>query len=123
MADIHILTGDGIEQWTIAAHYAIPDTTNEVSVNYRTALINSGLGGTSQLAEGTGAGQITTAEMAQIAAGELFEYTFSFYAESGATTNAQLLSAVRNEYNGRQSRVIASLQRRLKYYGWSGSAA
>jgi hypothetical protein len=123
MADIHILTGDGIDNWTVACHYPVADTDNEVSVSYRTAIVNSGLGGTSQMTEGTGPGQITTAELAQIAAGELYEHTISFPAESGATSNAELLTAVRAEYARHNTRVVDRLRRALKYYGWSGSAS
>ena len=122
MADIHIVTGNGIDKWTIIAHYPVPDVLNEVSVSYRIALVNSRLGGTSQLVEGTEPGQITTAELAQLAAGELFEFAVSFYAESGATNNTELVAAVRAEYAKHQTREIDSLKGKLKYFGWSGAA-
>jgi hypothetical protein len=122
MPDIHILAGDGLNQWTVVCHYPIAEADNEVSVSYRTALVNSGLGGTSALAEGTGPGQISTAELAQVEAGELFEYTLSFPAESGATNNAELLAAVRAEYARHETRVINALQKRLRYYGWAGAS-
>ena len=122
MSDIHILTGDGRGEWTVVCHYPIADVTNQVSVSYRTALVNSGLGGTSALTEGTGPGQISTAELAQVAAGELYEHRFSFPAESGATNNAELLAAVRAEYARHQDRVVVGLQKRLRYYGWAGAS-
>ena len=122
MADIHILTGDGRDVWTYVFHYAVPDTTNAVSVSYRTALVNSELGGASTMTEGTGDGQITTAELAQITGGELFEYSRGWLAESGATNNTELLANVRAEYVRLESIVLSSLQKRLRYYGWSGAS-
>ena len=70
MADMHVIDGDGNRGYKVAMHIAVPNTNNAVGVNYRTALVNSGLGGT-QLTEGAGAGQITTAEKAQVDAGEV----------------------------------------------------
>ena len=121
--DIHVLTGDGLGVWTLAFHFAVADADNEVGVNYRTALINSGLGGTSAMAEGTGAGQITTAELAQVAAGELYEYSISVPLESGATNNAEMLATARAMYARDETRVLAALQKRLRYYGYTGSKA
>ena len=122
MADIHILTGNGRDTWTYAFHFLVADAVNAVGVNYRTALVNSGLGGTSMMMEGSGSGQITTAELAQIVAGELFEYSRGWLAESGATDNAELLTNVRAEYVRLESIVLNSLQKRLRYYGWSGAS-
>jgi hypothetical protein len=122
MADIHILNGDGGGSWTYVFHVAVPDTTNAVSVSYRTALVNSSLGGVSVMDEGTGPGQITTAELAQLAAGELFEFSRGWLAESGATNNAQLLVNLRAEYVRVTPLVLSQLQNRLKYYGWSGAS-
>jgi hypothetical protein len=122
MADIHILAGDGRNRWNFAFHYTVPDTANAVGVNYRTALVNSELGGTSVMTEGAGDGQIAPAELAQIVAGELFEYSQPWLAESGATNNTELLANVRAEYTRLQSVVTNNLQKRLRYFGWSGAA-
>ena len=120
--DIHILSGDGRGQWTMVCHFAVPDILNEVGIGYRQVLINSGLGGMSQMVEGTGPGQISTAELAQIEAGEIYEYVQSWPAESGATTNAEMLADVRAEYARLQPFVLIKLQERLRYYGWAGAA-
>ncbi len=120
MADIHVLAGDGKSRWSIVAHFAVPDASNSVSVNWRTALVNSGLGGSS-LIEGTGAGQITAAELAQVNAGALFEHHFQFLAESGGSSNLELQAALRSEYAKHETAVLASLQRRLKYFGHTES--
>lgn len=123
MADIHVLLGDGIDKWTLVFHFAIASANNAVSINYRTALVNSGLGGTSSMVEGSGAGEITTAELAQVAAGELFEHRLSLPLESGATDNAEMLASARAMYARDETRIVAELQRRLKYYGFTGSKA
>jgi hypothetical protein len=123
MADIHVLAGDGLGLWTIVLHFAVPNQDNNVSVNYRTALINSGLGGTSSMVEGDGPDEITTAELAAVTAGELFEYIEAFLAESGATNNAEMLAAAQAMYAARETPVLNKLKRMLRYYGYTGSAA
>lgn len=121
MADIHVLAGDGLRYWTLVFHFAVPDQTNNVNVSYRTALINSGIGGTSQMTEGTGPGQITTAELALIQAGELYEFSLPFLAESGATNNAELLTAIRAEYAKHEAPVLNHLKKKLRYYGYEAA--
>ena len=123
MADIHVLSGNGLGKWALVFHFAMPDQDNNVTINYRTALINSGLGGTSTMTEGEGPGQITSAELAQIQAGELYEYSASFPVESGATNNTELLTSIQAAYARGLSAVIARLQRQLRYYGYTGSAS
>ena len=120
--DIHILAGDGGSAWVYAFHYAVPDVVNAVGVRYRVALVNSGLGGASVMDEGDGPGQISASELAQIVAGELFEYSRGWLAESGATNNAELLANVRAEYDRLESVLLGQLQKRLRYYGWSGAS-
>ena len=51
MSDIHILAGNTSGEWQAVFHVAVPDANNAVSVNYRTALVNSGLGGSSTMEE------------------------------------------------------------------------
>lgn len=121
MADIHVLAGDGLRYWTLAFHFAIPDQDNNVGVSYRTALVNSGLGGTSQMVEGAGVGQITTAELTSIQAGALYEFGLSFLAESGATNNAELLAAIRAEYAKHEGPVLNYLRKQLRYYGYTAA--
>jgi len=121
MSDIHILTGNG-QKWTIVFHFAVPDQNNNIGVNYRTALVNSRLGGTSMMAEGTEAGQIATAELALIAADEIYEHSEQFLAESGATNNTEMLAAAQALYVSRETTVLTALQKRLRYFGYAGSA-
>lgn len=121
MADLHVLAGDGLYRWPLVMHFPVPDQDNEVGVNYRVALVNSGLGGTS-MAEGTGPGQITTAEKTAIEAGEVYEHSIQFLAESGASTLPELLAAAQEAYAREKARVTAELQKRLRYYGFEGDA-
>lgn len=121
MADIHVLAGNGLGYWALALHFAVPDQDNNVSVSYRTALVNSGIGGVSQMTVGVGAGQITTAELASIQAGELYEFSLQFPAESGATNNAELLTAIRAQYARHEAPVLNRLQKRLRYYGFTAA--
>lgn len=121
MADMHVLAGDGLHRWPLIMHFPVPDADNEVSVNYRVALVNSGLGGT-RMVEGIGPGQITTAEVALIDAGEVYEHGIQFLAESGASTLPELLTAAREAYAREKARVTTELQKRLRYYGFEGSA-
>lgn len=121
MSDIHVLTGDGLGSWTIVFHFPVPDQDNNVSVGYRVALVNSGLGGISVMTEGDGAGQVASAELAQIAAGEVYECSQPFLAESGATDNAEMLVSARAMYEAREPVVLARLRKQLRYFGYTGS--
>jgi len=123
MSNIHILTGDGKNKWTAVFHIAVPDTNNSVSVNYRTGLINSGLGGTSTMAEGDGPGQITTAELAQIASGELYECSVPLLIETGGTSVPELRTMLRSQYTKKKNAVLSDLQTRLRYFGHTESEA
>lgn len=121
MADIHVLAGGGRDRWTLLFHFAVPDQNNNVDVSYRTALVNSNLGGVSSMAEGTGPGQIATAELALLQAGELYEFSLSFLAESGATNNAELLAVIRAEYTKHEIPVLSRLRKQLRYYGYTAA--
>ena len=116
MSDMHVLAGDG-KQWSVVMHFAVPDANNAVSVNYRLALVSSGLGGTTQLTEGTGPGQIEAAEKTQVEGGEVYEHRDTFLVESGGTASAELRASLRQFYAREKDNVIAGLQRRLKYFG------
>ena len=122
MADIHVLSGDGIDDWNLIFHFTVPNVNNNVGINFRTAIVNSGLGGTSTMTEGDGPGQITSAELAQIQAGILYEYSTPFPAESGATNNTQLLAAIQAAYAIHHEIVMDRVENTLRYFGFTGSA-
>lgn len=122
MADIHVLTGNG-SQWQVLMHLPIPNAENAVGVNYRLALVNSGLGGTSAMTEGDGYGQITAAELIQINNGELYEHPLQFQVEGNGADLGAIRDALRAAYARELSLTIAALQERLRYYGHTESQA
>lgn len=122
MADMHILRGDGCHLWAVVCHFLIPDVNNVPGVSYRAALVASGIGGTTAMIEGAGAGQITTAEKAKIETGEVYERPFSLCLESGGT-NAEQRVMLRDHYATKEPVVIAELQSKLRYWGHTEAAA
>ena len=105
-------------------HIAVPDADNSVSVNWRTALVNSGLGGITSLPDGDGNnGTISAAEKALIAAGEVLEHVMSARLESGGTSLAQQRTALRAWYAKAKTTVVSDLQTKLRYYGHNESEA
>lgn len=117
MSNYHVLTGrpDG-NAYSVVFHIPIPSANNRVGVNYRTALVNSGLGGVTSLVEGSGPGQIATAEKTQVLAGELFEVVEEFHTQPGETA-AQLQARVDARYTALVAQTQAALQGRLAYFG------
>lgn len=81
MSRLHILASGHC-----VLHEPVPPGNNAAGVPWRTALVNSGMGGTSVMPTGTGPGQITAAELAQIAAGALYETAFEFVRDPNWTT-------------------------------------
>ncbi len=116
MAIMHILTGNGIE-YQVVMHFDVPVGSNSVGNSWGDVLINSGWGGTTQLVEGTGLGEITPAEKIAIEAGAVHEHSGSFRVESGGTSNDELQTSLREFYDLEEIRVINNLKRVLKYFG------
>jgi len=123
MSDIHILTASDRHIYNVVMHFAVPDTTNPAGTNYRTALVNSGIGGSTALTEGVGAGQISTLEKSQVEAGELYEHRVSFNAEGNGQGAPEIREALRAFYTSEKTRKINELQNRLKYFGHLESQA
>ena len=126
MSDIHIqkATPDGIN-YVVVFHVPVPNTNNNVGVNHRTALLNSGLGGTTILKDGDGTnGTISAAEKTSITNGSVYEIVVGNYpAKSGGTSNAQLRATVRALYASENNRFQAELLNILSYFGHTDSAA
>lgn len=128
MADITVLTGNNSNEWTLVLHFPVPDVNNSAGINFRTALVSSGIGKQeggrrTVLPPGNGiGGTISTAEEAQLDAGERFEHVKSFRAESGGTSNAQLRSSFRGCYASENVKVQANMASRLRYFGHTESA-
>lgn len=118
MADMHILDGPGRDRVRIAMHIPITDLNNDVAVSYRTALVRSGLGGTTVLPDGDGNdGTISAAEKAAITSGQIIEYIEEVLIESDGTAQAKRVAAAREAYSKAKTRVQAHIQNRLRYYG------
>ena len=117
MADIHVLTGRK-STWDLVLHIAVPDADNSVGVNYRDALIASGLGGTTSLPDGDGsAGTISDAEKILIEAGQIVEHRVSIRLESGGDSDANRRDAIRAKYASEEVSYLAIIQKHLPYYG------
>lgn len=115
MSKIHVLeTIHGIAN--VVLHTNTPAGNNSVGIAWKEAGLNSGKLGTTMLTEGTGAGQITTAEKAQVESGDVIEIVDSIHVESGGATADsidELAGPIINEYE-------AELQRKLNYFGYTG---
>ncbi len=121
MADIHILTGTSKDSWNVVLHIPVPNGTNHVGVNWRTALLESGLGGTTRLTEGTEKWEITTAEKAQVEAGEVYEHPAQFRVEANGLPDANIRLQLQEWYATAKDQVITKLQSQLKYFGHTES--
>ena len=111
MSRLHILAGG-----QCLLHETVPLGNNAAGVPWRTALINSGMGGRTILASGTGPGQIATAESTQIASGELYEISFRFESPPGASA-AQLNAAMDAQIANLSAETQARLASELRLYG------
>jgi hypothetical protein len=119
---MHVLTGDGDRRWTIVMHIPVPGppAVNSVGVNWREAVLNSGLGGTTSLPDGDGTvGTISAAEKALVNAGELYEYRATTEIDGQGTDNISRQALLRALYADTSAKVLADLQRRLKFYGYT----
>lgn len=128
MSDIHVSVGNNDGEIQLVMHFPVPDVNNDVGVNFRLALINSGIGLNEEtgrrtiLNVGTSAGEINPAEEALIDAGELFEGVV-FTRVPDSASGAELIALVQSEYTRSNSRVQQEIGARLRYFGHTLSAA
>ncbi len=130
MADIYILTGNNSNTWTVVMHFAVPNTNNAVGVNFRDALVASGIGLDTETnrrtilptGDDTG-GTISTAEEALLDSGARFEHVSSYRIESGGTSNADLQASIREFYTAENTRVQNVNANVLRYFGHTESAS
>ncbi len=109
--------------YNVLFHVPIPSANNRVGVNYRVALVGSGIGGTTVMVEGNGTGLITTAEKTSITNGSLLEVAETIHTHPGETavaltTRINARYAALAEVNGS---FLLNLRRRLEY--WGGASA
>lgn len=118
MSDIHTLLTDEAGNVQLIFHIAVPNSNNSVAVNYRTALVRSGLGGTTRLIDGDGTGgTIAAAEKTSVQSGAIYEHLVMFPVATGGSTAPQLQATIRALYATESAKVLAALARQLKYFG------
>ena len=125
MADYHVLTGSN-RSVRVAMHFPTPVGNNEVGVLWSTALLNSGVGGTTVLRDSTtgdpttaGPGEISDNNKTAIEAGLLYELV-AMLKLNGDETNAQKVAAVESLYTRHQSTATGRIADQLRYFGFSG---
>ena len=97
MSALHILDQDN-GQFRCVAHQAVPEGSNTAGVTWKNVILGAGLNVTF-MTEGTLPGQISTAEKAQVAAGDVVEAAFTIPLHSGGTSNAQIDAYTLAEFN------------------------
>ena len=120
MSQWHVLSGsnDG-NSYTVAFHVPVPSVVNRAGINYQTALVNSGLGGKTVMTTGTGPGQITSAELAEIQSGAVYEYLYQ-YGTNPSNTQAQdaaALGTLYTQFATAGGPVLGPLEKQLTYFG------
>lgn len=116
MSKLHVLEASGVpNMYRVILHEATPVGNNSAGVSWASALVGSGAAKT-RMIEGSGPGQITTAEKAAVEAGTTVEGEFYFQDNPGdnaATRNAAL--------DTHATRYLAILQAeiaiKLKWFG------
>lgn len=116
MSSVHVLDGDG-HSYRVVAHFAMPAGNNSAGVAWKAAALAAGLTGTTVLPTGNGPGQIDSAELAQVQAGDVAEIVVSVLPESGGTNNATRQATVSAQIAVAVADAQADWQRRLRYYG------
>lgn len=113
MAAIHVLEGDG-QRYRVVAHITTPAGSNKVGNTWAACIAAAGLT-TSVLPTGTGLGQITSAEVAELAAGTKFEVVVTVDVPGAGLTQAKIAALVQTAVNDELQR----LKNRFDYYGYT----
>ena len=118
MANWTALTGDKFANaFRIAYLIPIPNTNNRSGVNYRTALLASGIGGKTVRADGDGTnGTISSADKTLITTGAAYEYVEDFPTNPGLNVS-QLAAAVDAKFTALTTIVQGELANQLQYFG------
>lgn len=114
MSKVHLLRNLGNKQYEVVMHAAIPAGNNLAGHSWQSVWIAAGMN-TTRLTTGSGPGQISAEEAAQIAAGSVMEFMCILPAESGGATQESLDSMVDRHLAG----CLVYLGDMLKYYGYS----
>jgi hypothetical protein len=122
-ADVHVLTADKNGNYRVVKHEAIPGGNNLAGVTWKSAYIEwkktRNEDGTissvdSMLTEGTGTGQITAAERAQVRSGDVMEIVFPIPARQAVSS-----ARVTEEVSAKVTEYLANLAVTLKWYGYT----
>ena len=120
MASYHVLAGDEAgNRFSVAYHFDIPGSgNNRAGVQWRAALIASGIGGSTILADGDGSGgTISAAEKAAVQSGAVLEMVEQFDTHPGETA-LQLRARLDARHAALATATLAKLQARLTYFGY-----
>lgn len=115
MARMHVLESAGNNTYNVVVHAPTPAGNNSAGVPWTTALQNSGRA-VSQMEVGTGPGQITSAEHAQVIAGTVIETTFQ-WGDNPTWTNQQRLEDLDIRATQAVNEVLARYAAILKFFG------
>jgi hypothetical protein len=113
MSNYHVLTTNAPDsEIRVAFHLAIPDTTNSAGVNYRTALLQSGM------ASGTPDSAVPwlTTEQADLDSGALYELVETVQVD-GSLTKAAKRDIVDARYTALAAKVPGKIQAELDWWG------
>lgn len=125
MARMHILEQSQPNVFNVIVHAPTPAGNNGAGLAWsavvaaaQTRLNRDGVvvGPTSAMLTGTGPGQITAAEAAEIAAGTVIEATFQ-WGDDPAWTNAQRLADLNTRATQAVNEVLANYAARLRQFG------
>src|SRR5262249_10852203 len=117
MSNIHVLGQSGKDTYTVVVHVAVPAGNNSAGVSWQTAVVNAGRNVT-QMVAGSGAGQITPAEAAQVASGAVLEGSFQ-WGDDPTWTNQQRLDDLTLRASQLQAELLAQTAAALKFYGFT----
>ena len=114
MTDYHVLAADRFgNRFQVVMHFPVPDQTNKVEINYRTAIV--------QWQEGAPIQSRLTdigAEQTQLDAGELYERSYSFNSNPGET-QAEKQTRLDAMWNEKKIEGQAELLKILSYWGFT----
>jgi len=113
MSKIHILEGSTNGIYGIVLHFPMPAGNNQAGFPWKDCWVNSGRNVT-RLVEGTGPGEISTAEKVSVEAGDVIEFSTSLARDSvgGASSLTAWADQVISDYQNK-------LQAEFKYFGYT----
>lgn len=117
MSRIHVLQMSGNNVYSCICHATTPGGNNSAGVLWADALKNAGLAQTAMPA-GTGAGQITPAEQAQVEAGAVIEAAFQ-WGDDPAWDNPTRMADLNTRAAQAVADVLATYAAKLKYFGFT----